>query len=202
MASVAQPLTWLGQERGNANKALHWTGIPLRSIPASDLSRYLVWPNMGRKEDIMKSISKMFKTIIGGVLLVTSVVSLVVSTSLAQAQTLFSEDFEGDLSQWVGKGSGLHHGIIVENPLRPGNHVLTFTALNAAGDIFGSEVSVTPGQKLVLSFEYLGIPTLGGNLGNLGGFIGFAEDTPGGHRWLAGTVLCCGGESDPVDRRW
>lgn len=31
------------------NKALHWTGIPLRSIPASELGRYA-------PEDYLKSI--------------------------------------------------------------------------------------------------------------------------------------------------
>ena len=33
--------------------------------------------------------------------------------------------------------------MIVEDPLRPGNQVLSFTALNSGGDIFGSEISVT-----------------------------------------------------------
>jgi hypothetical protein len=28
------------------NKALHWTGIPLRSIPASELGRY-IYPKIG-----------------------------------------------------------------------------------------------------------------------------------------------------------
>ncbi len=96
------------------------------------------------------------------------------STTVAAGQTLFSDDFEGDLSQWVGKLGGAHHGIIVDDPLRSQNRVLTFTALNGAGDIFGSEVSVTPGQTYVLSFEYLGLPGFGGLPGDLGGFIGFA----------------------------
>ena len=149
----------------------------------------------------MKSRSKMFKVLLGlGLILLLTFTEV----GRASAPALFFDDFEGNLSQWVGKGGAAHHGVIVEDPLRPGNHVLTFTALNSAGDIFGSEVSVTPGQKLFLRFEYLGIPTLGGNAGDLGGFIGFAEDTPGGHRWLAGTVLCCGAESDPLldDGEW
>ena len=116
----------------------------------------------------------------------------------------FHEDFEDDLSQWVGKGEGAHNGVIVEDPLRPGNHVLTFTALNAGGDVFGSEVMVTPGQTYILMFDYLGLPDRGGQPGNLGGFVGFAEDTPGQHRWPAGTALCCGGEDDPLidDGEW
>lgn len=118
-----------------------------------------------------------------------------VSTSLSAAAASFSDDFEVDLSQWVGKGGGAHHGLIVEDPLRPGNHVLTFTALGVAGDIFGSEVSVVRGETRVLSFEYLGLPN-GGLPGDLGGAIGFAEDTPNRHRWLAGTIFCCGIEDD------
>ena len=92
------------------------------------------------------------------------------------AQTLFFEDFEGTLSEWVGKDGGEHHGVIVPDPLRPGNHVLTFTGLNAAGDIFSPLVPLTSGGRLVLSFEYLGNPTLGGVPDHLGGAIGFAED--------------------------
>jgi len=125
------------------------------------------------------------------------IVVFALHSSPAAAQTLFFDDFEGDLSQWVGKtvDGGAHNGEIVDDPLRPGNHVVTFTALNSNGDIFGLEVSVTPGQTLVLSFEYLGLPDLGGTSGDLGGFIGFAEDTaggvtPGGVGFLAGTILC------------
>ncbi len=115
----------------------------------------------------------------------------------------FYEDFEGDLSQWVGKVGEAHHGIIVDDPLRPDNLVLTFTARNWAGDMFGPEISVIPGQKYVLSFEYLGVPGYG-PADNLGGFIGFAEDRPGFHRWLAGTEWCCGAEDAPLvdDGEW
>lgn len=115
----------------------------------------------------------------------------------------FFEDFEGDLSQWVGKSGEPHHGIVVADPLRPGNSVLTFTALNWAGDMFSSEISVISGRRYVLSFEYLGVPGYGPP-DNLGGFIGFAEDTPSFHRWLAGTVFCCGAEDAPLidDGQW
>jgi len=115
----------------------------------------------------------------------------------------FSDDFEADLSQWVGQRGGAHHGVIVEDPLRPGNHVLTFTQLNASGDIFSSEVRVTRGEAYVLRFEYLGLPN-GGRPGDLGGAIGFAEDAPNRHRWLAGTIFCCGIEDDLLidDGQW
>ena len=128
---------------------------------------------------------------------------LLATGSPANAQALFFDDFEGDLSLWVGKGGGGHSGVIVEDPQRSGNHVLTFTGRTGAGDVFSSEVTVTQGQTHVLSFEYLGLPN-GGVPGNLGGAIGFAEDTPSRHRWLAATVFCCGVEDDPLidDGQW
>ena len=131
-----------------------------------------------------------------------SVMCLPLGTTIATGQTLFSDDFEGP--QWVGKGGGAHNGVVVDDPLREQNRVLTFTALNSGGDIFGSEVTVTPGQIYVLSFEYLGRPGFGGVPEDLGGFIGFADDTPGFHRWLAGTSACCGGEDDLLidDDQW
>ena len=112
---------------------------------------------------------------------------------------LFFDDFENPaLPQWVGKDGGAHHGVVVNDPLRPGNHVLTFTALDFAGDIFGSAVSVTPGMHYVLSFEYLGlfIPGSGADPNDLGGFIGFENGpyagvlaVPTTGRWLEGTQL-------------
>ncbi len=120
----------------------------------------------------------------------------------AQSSSFF-DDFEGDLSQWITKSSS-HPGIIVEDPLRPGNHVLTFTQVTAGGDIFGTEVTAIQGQTHILSFEYLGEPNLGGKPGDLGGTLGIAESTPGRHRWLAGTKSCCHVEEDLLidDGQW
>lgn len=116
----------------------------------------------------------------------------------------FCEDFEGGLSDWVGKNEGVHHGLIVADPVRAGNQVLTFTALNEAGDIFGPELGVRPDTLYTIRFEYLGVPGPDGTPDNLGGVIGFSEDTPGTHRWLAGTVLCCYIDDDPLidDGTW
>ena len=136
-----------------------------------------------------------------------TVISLVLCSALiasgAVAQTLFADDFESDLSQWTGKGAGAHSGLIVADPVRASNGVLTFTVVTFAGDIFGPEVTVAPGQRYTLEFEYLGVPG-SGTPGNLGGFIGFAEDTPSSHRWLIGTVLCCGSEDGSLidDGQW
>lgn len=120
--------------------------------------------------------------------------------------TLFIDAFEADLSQWVGKNGGAHHGVIVADPLRPGNQVLTFDALNLGGDMFSSQVEVVQGNTYLLSFEYLGllIPDSGANPDDLGGTIGFSEDTPGGHRWLTGTTTEGGIETDLLvdDGQW
>lgn len=128
--------------------------------------------------------------------------------TVAAAETLFSDDFEAShLPQWVGKEGEPHHGVVVDDPLRPGNHVLTFTALNFAGDIFSPPLSVVRGRKYSLRFEYLGRfdPASGAQAGNLGGFIGFTDGRPGPiQRWLAGTALIGGAEDDPLsdDAQW
>jgi len=123
--------------------------------------------------------------------LIFGVLGILSLSVAARAQTVFSENFEGDLSSWVGRNGGTHHGVLVDDPIRSHNQVLSFTELNEAGDIFGPEMSVSPGHLYILHFEYLGLPGPGSILENLGGVIGFSEDTPGAHRWLAGTVLCC-----------
>ena len=124
--------------------------------------------------------------------LIALVTCSALSTSAATAQPLFFEDFEGgDLSQWVGKGGGGHNAEIVPDPVRLDNQALNFTALNAAGDIFGFLKTVTFGLSYILEFEYLGVLEPGGVPDDLGGTIGFSDGTPGGHRWLAGTRLCC-----------
>jgi RNA polymerase sigma factor (sigma-70 family) len=108
-------------------------------------------------------------------------------------RVLFEDNFErGNLEQWTGNIYGPHHGSIVADPLRPQNHVLTFTALAAAGDIFSVEpFSVTNSdQQYVLSFDYLGLAQDGSIPDNLGGFVGFAtsvEDWEKMRAWVAGT---------------
>ena len=124
----------------------------------------------------------------------------------SRAQESFFDDFETGLSQWTGKWGGPHTGTIVDDPIRPGNKVLSFTATNSGGDIFGTDVTVLPGDTHILSFEYLGLPGMGGVPDNLGGTIGIAEDTPERHRWLAGTSTLPGSciEDDPLvdDGQW
>jgi chitinase len=88
----------------------------------------------------------------------------------------FTEDFEGDLSQWVGEDGDAHHGEIVDDPLRPGNRVVRFWDTTGGGDIFGPEVSVGSGQSVLFSFEYLGLAEDGSIPDDFGGFIGYALD--------------------------
>ena len=132
------------------------------------------------------------------------------------AEPIFFEDFEGALSAWTDKyGKQQKNGLIVEDPLRPSNRVLTFQGKTygsyVRGSIFRKVVKVTPGKTYVLSFDYLEMPSERFE-GKVGGFIGFAEDTiPEGQdtgprklRWLAGPEICCGAEDDPLvdDGQW
>ena len=107
------------------------------------------------------------------------VLAVLLLSGSAGAETLFSDDFEGSLSQWTGKSGGAHSGLIVADPINPSNHVLVFSDLNAAGDVFSPEVEVFPFELYVLSFDYLGVAKLGSPDGNFGGFIGIADETSG-----------------------
>jgi hypothetical protein len=100
---------------------------------------------------------------------------------------LFHEDFEsGDLDQWAAG----HHGVVVLDPLQAANHVLTFTSLNAGGDIF-TAASLPVGEsnkQYFVSFDYLGIFTNGSSpFAGLGGFFGIFVSGTEPHYWIAGT---------------
>lgn len=118
---------------------------------------------------------------------------------------LFYEDFQGDLSAWVGQSGDptAHHGIIVPDPVNPGsgNRVLTFTQTNWGGDIFATAAgfAVTPGQQYTISFKYLGDPSQGGTPGNLGGYAGISAGFPGNHIWYYGTSNVSGAAPVLID---
>ena len=97
-----------------------------------------------------------------------------------QAATLFTDDFEGNLSQWTTTGSAQ----IVADPLQADN-ALNFTAVTLGGDTFTSSTiaGTVAGDSYILDFDYLGTCTDG----NCGGFIGYSQAQPGNHVWLAGT---------------
>ena len=100
---------------------------------------------------------------------------------------LFTDDFESDLSQWVGKGGSSHNGQIVTDPLDSGNQVLNFTNLVGGGDVFSIDPLLSTSGEYRLSFDYLGIAQAGSTPNNLGGFAGYSFGLPGNHIWLAGT---------------
>jgi hypothetical protein len=112
---------------------------------------------------------------------------LMTITSCVQAQvTILSDDFEsGTLSQWTGQNGGSTSGLITADPLNPTNHVLTFTAVTFGGDIFGVPPHTVNGsvQRIVLSFDFLGIPSSAPP----GGFAGIATSNANGAFFLAGT---------------
>jgi hypothetical protein len=111
---------------------------------------------------------------------------------MAHDVVLFEENFEGgNLDAWVGDVHGPHAGSIVSDPLRPRNHVLTFTALGANGNLFSAApILVTNNFRYAVTFEYLGAAHEGSITGNLGGFLGLAasiDDWQTGRFWIAGT---------------
>ena len=118
---------------------------------------------------------------------------LAATVSLTHADiTVFQENFEGtNLVQWIGKDGAPHQGQLVADPLNPANQVLSFTGVNASGDIFTAvPVDVSRPRQYVLSFDFLGVPnsTLPG-LEN-GGFIGISAAPTGNdllQSWIAGT---------------
>lgn len=109
------------------------------------------------------------------------------SVSSPNVQVLFADDMSNGLAQWTGKYGGEHQGIVVPDPLGTGRgDVLTFTGLNAAGDIFTVESFASSGS-ITLSFDYLGLPMEGSVPNDLGGFFGIDESPPNAGVWLAGT---------------
>ena len=116
----------------------------------------------------------------------------------AMAEMWFYEDFESDLSAWTGKDGGAHHGIIVADPMNPGNQVLTFTELNGYGDIFTRDTfSHLPERTYQLSFDYLGL--VNQVPGGSGGFAGLSESLPGEHVWYYGTNTTSGAAAVMID---
>lgn len=104
----------------------------------------------------------------------------------------FFEDFESGLGQWSGRPNTDYSGQIMLDPLASGRgQVLCFTNLNSGGDLFVSNPIALSGL-INLSFDYLGLPTLGGTPGDLGGFLGIIYSPTATMQgtdlfWLAGT---------------
>lgn len=101
---------------------------------------------------------------------------------------LFSDSFEaGNLNQWTAKPGDTAQGVIVADPLNPTNQVLSFAAVKFGGDVFSSApVAVTAQQKIILSFDFLGLPNTVEN----GAFLGVVPTPaadPSAFVWLAST---------------
>lgn len=129
------------------------------------------------------------------VFLILLAVLVAFSSGEANSTLLFSDNFEGDLSGWTGKGGGSHSGAIVVDPLNPSNHVLHFGQVASGGDIFTIGAFSSKIDIFRLNFDYLGLPTQGAAAGDLGGFVGYTTVAPGTgseaqgtNTWLAGTM--------------
>jgi len=98
----------------------------------------------------------------------TLVTVLAIAAPIASAVN-FSDDFEGgSLSPalWLING----HGQIVTDPLNASNHVLSFSALGAGGDIFSVPLDLSA-PEISLSFDYLGLDSTPSVGTNTGGFV-------------------------------
>lgn len=118
----------------------------------------------------------------------------VVMSSHAQAATVsaFSENFEGTLAAWTDRTPANPQAVIVADPLRAGNRVLSFTTLGSGGSIFSTDFIGTTSGAFTVSFEYLGLATAGDDDGDLGGFFGIStnfdpQSYPVDHDWVAGS---------------
>jgi hypothetical protein len=122
----------------------------------------------------------------------TVIATILLPVMLPAAIPGFNEDFESGLGQWTGRAGGSHNGQIVADPLASGNgSVLNFTSTTSGGDMFASSAITLPGP-IEISFDYLGLPALGGVPDDLGGFLGIAYSlTPVADGvdifWYAGT---------------
>jgi hypothetical protein len=114
-------------------------------------------------------------------------------SSVSHADSLFSENFEGDMSQWIGNNGGGHNGQIVTDPLQPDNKVLNFNQITNSGDLFSiNGTSLVSGQLYVFSLDYLGLEVSGvSNPDDFGGFAGLVNGLNAGpstnYRWVFGT---------------
>ncbi len=107
--------------------------------------------------------------------------AFLLSTS-AFGGTIFSDGFEsGQLVTSDLNWSANTHGLVVQDPLNPANHVLEFTGTQGAGDAFTITLPEAPQNYLSFDYLYLNAPYGGG-------FIGI--DDPG-ETWLAGDCNNC-----------
>jgi hypothetical protein len=103
-------------------------------------------------------------------------------------EVVFSESFSGGLGQWTSKPGESHQGVIVSDPLGSGRGgVLTFTGLNAGGDIFTMN-SFGSADSMIVRFDYLGLAEPSSLVDDFGGFVTASIDLGDGE-WIAGTSM-------------
>jgi len=134
----------------------------------------------------------MFKKALLSSLILGSALSF--STASIAGDVVFTEDFTGDFSNWLGKevevetpkGTQLQNldvlSKIVDDPVRDGKKAAQSTVKVFGGD-FITQQSFVPG-KYTLSFDYMGTCKR-----DCGAVVGYGEGFPGvKHHWLAGTT--------------
>jgi hypothetical protein len=110
-------------------------------------------------------------------LVVAATLTVALAAGPCLAVPLFFDDFESGLGAWTPK-AGASYAVVVADPTDATNSVLSFTALNSAGDIFTTAAFSSP-VAFRLSFDYMG---------GSGGFAGWSYGFPGTHFWLAGNL--------------
>ncbi len=142
----------------------------------------------------MTFFSKKFAWLLHAVLMSVCIVSA------SHATPMFIDGFENGLAQWTGRSGGAHHGVVVNDPLNAGNHVLAFTKLISGGDIYSQQLfNLTPGTVYRASFDYLGLAVNGSILGDLGGYAGFSSGFGGNVKWYYATGTAGGATATLVD---
>ncbi|MCC6127291.1 MAG: PEP-CTERM sorting domain-containing protein [Pirellulales bacterium] len=134
-------------------------------------------------------------------LFITSVFAtsfILVGSLQIQAQVLFSENFENNLSHWTGQSYGSYSAMIVSDPLRPGNHVVGFAGVTFGGDIFSvPAVTLVEGQQYSLSLEYLGKAVYNSVPGDYGGYAGLCDIVQPNPYYRDASIWIMG--TDPTD---
>jgi len=121
--------------------------------------------------------------------LLTGITLALAFSTGAQAAVVssFAENFEGSLSAWTQRNASHPDGVIVADPLRTGNHVLSFSRTMGSGSLFSTDQVKSDGN-FTFAFDYLGLARPGSVAGDIGGYLGVSKGLNGSNQyWLAGT---------------
>ncbi|MCX7101449.1 MAG: hypothetical protein NTX38_08145 [Methylobacter sp.] len=125
------------------------------------------------------------------------ILSLITSTLTFEnsfASILFSDDFQGDLTQWNDTHS---IGAIVTDPRVSGSHALAFT--NTEYSISSTKTFIpTTNEIFTLSYDYLGL-RIDEKIG--GGYVGI-KNTGGTTTWLSGDGSITTSNHNPDNSQW